>query len=351
VPGFWTLSSESVTCLPPPPAADDPGPATAAPGDDYQYAPGCWVYQDNRYLWRPGFWVQLQQGWVWNPAHYAWAPCGYVFVQGYWDYPLERRGLLFAPIIVERRPPQWVYRPSYVVAQEALLSSLFVRPSFSHYYFGDFFDKEHRREGWVPWVDYRFARHGIDPLFSYYRFEHRREPLWEKDLRQVYVRREAGEVVRPPRTLVQQQRLAKEPAATKHKESIAPTRVLKPLGEAARATHRLHTITAQERAAHLREIERTRAFSQERRKVEQHEIKKAALLTRPGERPRTVKIAPAHHEAAPHHVATVHKEIKAPPAPHLPRHVERPHPKQEPPRAVVVPKHTRHEKKTHHEKK
>ena len=32
------------------------------------------------------------------PAHYVWAPRGYVFVDGYWDYSLGRRGVLFAPV-------------------------------------------------------------------------------------------------------------------------------------------------------------------------------------------------------------------------------------------------------------
>ena len=32
------------------------------------------------------------------PAHYVWTPRGYVFVDGYYDYSVARRGVLFAPV-------------------------------------------------------------------------------------------------------------------------------------------------------------------------------------------------------------------------------------------------------------
>ena len=62
------------------------------------WLPGCWIWQQDRYVWRPGFWANVQSDWVWIPAHYVWAPRGYVFVDGYWDYSVARRGVLFAPV-------------------------------------------------------------------------------------------------------------------------------------------------------------------------------------------------------------------------------------------------------------
>src|SRR5437763_31716 len=73
--------------------------AQPAPDDNASYIPGSWVYRDTRWLWRPGYWTSFQLGRVWNPAHYLWTPGGYVFVDGYWDYPLEDRGLIFAPVV------------------------------------------------------------------------------------------------------------------------------------------------------------------------------------------------------------------------------------------------------------
>ena len=51
-------------------------------------------------------------------------------VHGYWDAPLGERGLLFAPVRFTSavlRQREFVYRPSYVVEPDFLISSLFVR--------------------------------------------------------------------------------------------------------------------------------------------------------------------------------------------------------------------------------
>jgi hypothetical protein len=98
VPGFWTSADQNqVEYLPPPPASIDSGPSTQAPDDNSFYVPGCWVFEETHYLWRPGFWMTYQPDWGWCPARYVWCPAGFVFIDGYWDHPLGRRGLLFAP--------------------------------------------------------------------------------------------------------------------------------------------------------------------------------------------------------------------------------------------------------------
>src|SRR5206468_12301606 len=139
--GFWAEAAQpEITYLPQPPApVPDAGPSTPAPGADYLYAPGCYVYREARYAWRPGFWYVHRPGWVYVPAHYSWTPYGYVFVDGYWDFPLRQRGVLFAPVyfspVVYARPA-FIYTPRYVVYDDALYGALFVRPG-GGYYFGD----------------------------------------------------------------------------------------------------------------------------------------------------------------------------------------------------------------------
>jgi len=94
VVGYWqTVQQTEVEYLPQPPQNIDAGPSTPAPSVDAVYAPGCWVYHETRYLWRPGFWITVQPGWVYTPAAYNWTPAGYIFSEGYWDYPLEQRGV------------------------------------------------------------------------------------------------------------------------------------------------------------------------------------------------------------------------------------------------------------------
>src|SRR5262249_11275619 len=98
-PGFWAVEKQAeVQYLPPPPDPPRAAASTPAPSDNSVYVPGTYVYRETRYLWRPGYWMDCRPGWVWIPAHYVWTPYGYVFIDGYWDFELERRGLIFAPV-------------------------------------------------------------------------------------------------------------------------------------------------------------------------------------------------------------------------------------------------------------
>src|SRR5205823_10326433 len=90
-----------ITYYPEPPAP----PQTAAPGPkpnaDSFYVPGHWIWNGDRYAWRPGYWARVQPGYVWVPAHYRWTPYGHVYIAGYWDLAVSRRGILYAPVVVD----------------------------------------------------------------------------------------------------------------------------------------------------------------------------------------------------------------------------------------------------------
>src|SRR5262245_52107742 len=146
VPGFWAAAereeaAQQITYLPSPPAP----PEVAAPGDpptaDSFYVPGNWVWADAGYRWRAGYWARGQPGYVWLSSHYRWTPSGYSYVAGYWDLALSRRGVLFAPIIVDplRVETRFVYTPAFVVRDTVVVDALFVRPATCHYYFGDYY--------------------------------------------------------------------------------------------------------------------------------------------------------------------------------------------------------------------
>ena len=210
--GFWaTAGQEQVEYLPAPPPTIDTGASTPAPDENSIYSPGCWVYQETRYLWRPGFWVPFRPNWVWIPGHYAWSPGGYLFVDGYWDHPLEERGLLFAPVRIDPTVvvADWSYTPSYVVQHDLLIGALFVGSKHGHYYFGDYFEDRYAKRGYVSWVDYRPSKQSFDPNFAYYSHRFNGDRSWETNLRDLYSARTRGEVARPPRTLVQQNTVIK----------------------------------------------------------------------------------------------------------------------------------------------
>jgi hypothetical protein len=180
-PGFWQSATQTdIDPLDqPPPESLDNGPNVPAPDDTSNYVPGSWVPGDSGYLWRPGYWLEGQDNWVWNNASYAWTPGGYVYSNGYWDYPLAGRGVLFAPVSFSRpifARPGFVFRPRFTVALDGLLDSLFVRPGFGHYYFGDYFAPRYFGMGFQPW--YLYGPRFYDPLFSHFRWMHRGD--WDR---------------------------------------------------------------------------------------------------------------------------------------------------------------------------
>jgi hypothetical protein len=218
--GFWQTAqqpTQNLEYLPQPPQPLEVAPQVPAPQPMSYYVPGCWVFRD-RYVWRPGFWIDHRPGWIWVPASYRWSPAGYVFVEGYWDLPLHERGVLFAPVafqpgVIVR--PQFVYTPTYVVAQPALVSSLFIRRGHGHYYFGDYFEQRYVSIGFNAWcgnvrgtsfaLSVGFGRaNTYDPNWAYYQLHHRSDPVWATNVGDIYAARFRGDAPRPPRTLVQQ---------------------------------------------------------------------------------------------------------------------------------------------------
>jgi hypothetical protein len=206
VSGYWAPEQKTEQqYLPPPPASVESGPTIPAPSQSHVYVPGSWYYNSDHYVWRPGVWVEYRPGWVWIPAHYRWTPAGYVFIEGYWDFPLRERGLLFAPVYISpvvAYRPGWYYSPTFVVYDNSLYGALFVRTGSTHYYFGDYFEARYTSIGYHSWFSVSFGRsYSYDPLFSYYRFTYRHDPYWEPAMREVYVARYAGDLPRPPVSL------------------------------------------------------------------------------------------------------------------------------------------------------
>ncbi len=121
--GFWlTNATEEVEYIPQaPPKTLEPvsaPPIETAPAVDYVWAPGCWVCAGDRYAWRPGYRMQPRAGWVWVPPTYIRTRHGYIYVEGYWDYAVEDRGVIFAPAYIHRTVytrPAFVYTPTIVI--------------------------------------------------------------------------------------------------------------------------------------------------------------------------------------------------------------------------------------------
>jgi WXXGXW repeat (2 copies) len=251
VPGYWSGNSKQAELLPQPPAPVDAAPATPPPSDDSIYVPGVWVYRDARYRWRPAYYLDYRPGWVWQPSQYLWTPNGYAFVDGYWDYPLDQRGLLFAPVAIAPSllaTPNWCYTPNYVVNNDFLPSALFVRPGWQHYYFGDYFGPAYARRGFAPWYGTRYGGQGYDPLYGYSR-RAVTDRNWDRDLRSLYAGRHSGDLVLPPRTWSQQQALVRKITVDKTVKvaNLKHVTPLTPLSQLDRKAARLQNVTGDDR--------------------------------------------------------------------------------------------------------
>ena len=204
-PGFWKATeSDEVEYLPQPPESLEVGPSSPSPAADRLWAPGCWFWIGARYAWRPGYWVSANPDWVWEPTHYVWTPRGYVYVDGYWDRTLERRGVLFAPMYVQHSVylrPGYIYTPSIVIQVGFLTAALFDSPNSHHYYFGDYYGAEYSRRGFHPWFEVDQRHRGYDPIFAHQRWQYgRTDSHWERNVREDYTYRQQHVDARPSRT-------------------------------------------------------------------------------------------------------------------------------------------------------
>jgi hypothetical protein len=203
--GYWadaTVTEVSYVATAPPRSIDS-GPNIEAPSADHSWVPGNWFWVDTRYAWRPGYWVPQRTNWTWVPSRYNWTRRGYVHVDGYWDYAVARRGVLFAPVYFNRhvyRQPNYYYTPSIVVALSVFSSHLFVRPSSGHYYFGDYYSPRYRDSGYYASFSWHSGRRGYDPIYAYDRWSHRDDRGWERRRSEDYNYFRDHENARPPRT-------------------------------------------------------------------------------------------------------------------------------------------------------
>jgi hypothetical protein len=205
VPGFWTHVNDNheIDYLPPPPEPDYAAPPPA-PSDDVVWVPPCWYWVDAQYVRRPGYWLRERPAWIWCGSHYVWTPRGYVFAPGHWDYRLEDRGVLFAPVRFYHPTvlvSNYVYTPSTVIEIGVARESFFTCPRYHHYYFGDYYDQTYFSFGIFPWFQIEYVHH-YDPIFEHDRCEHfRSDRHWVEHQRHDFEDRRDHRDLRPPRTL------------------------------------------------------------------------------------------------------------------------------------------------------
>ena len=294
-PGFWAAvnpgqDQNQIEYLPPPPPSLETGPNVPPPTPDATWIPGTWIWQATRYVWRPGFWAPFQNDWLWVPAHYNWTPNGYVFVNGYWDRPLQQRGTLFAPVYFQQpvyQQPGYSYTPTIALAATGLLTSLFVRPSYHQYYFGDYYGANSVQSGIYPWYSYHQSRYGYDPLFAHAAITNTRtDPGWINHVHEEYRYRNDHPEARPPQTYALQQTfLRRENINITNINEVRPnTRIQsqalgRPLTQMAsnpNAALRFEAIERQQRGEIARQSAQLQAFREQRARQESAGVRTGA---------------------------------------------------------------------------
>lgn len=307
VPGFWTrvghghqwssgfwidADATEIEYLPEPPEPVEAGPPPHAPSPNLIWTPGTWVWQQDRYAWRPGHWVEASPDWMWIPAHYVWSPRGYVFVDGYWDYPIVTRGILFAPVYVspQIRVTRFVYSPATVIDLDIFTEHLFVRPRYSHYYFGDYYAAGYIDKGFYPWHSVHARRVGYDPIYAHRRWRHRSEPDWERGIEISYNRRRDNERERPPRTFDLQVNLGGDRA----KAAVAGFVVAKSLQQAMENQNRRHQFRQVDRSEREVIVQKAREATKSREDRKAVEARETTAGAEPVKRTAPVreKLAP-----------------------------------------------------------
>ncbi len=266
--GFWVDSDATdIEYLPEPPDPVEAGPPPPSPSPNLIWTSGIWTWDQDRYAWRPGHWVEASPNWMWIPAHYVWSPRGYVFVDGYWDFPVEDRGVLFAPVYISpvvRMNRTYVYAPATVIDLDVFTDHLFVRPRYSHYYFGDYYAATYIDRGIYPWFSVQARRVAYDPIYAQRCWRHRDEPDWRRSVEVSYDRRRDDVRQRPPRTLDVQLHMGDRGEVAVKGFIVAKT--LQQVAQANRA--RFRTVSQSEREVNVQKARAASKTSEERKSIE-----------------------------------------------------------------------------------
>jgi len=80
------------------------------------------------------------------------------------------------------------------------MNHLFLRPSYGHYYFGDYYGTNYTTYGFYPWFAYGSSGYGYDPFYARQRWHHRRDNNWAQRIEDDFHYRRHHDDARPPRT-------------------------------------------------------------------------------------------------------------------------------------------------------
>jgi hypothetical protein len=283
IAGFWTPdNTEEIEYLPAPPATLEAGPQGAGSPDSI-WIPGCWVRHEGRYAWRPGFWEAARADWVWVPSQYACTPRGCIYVDGYWDYPLSRRGMAFLPIYCPASlygQAGFEYSPDVVLDLDGLTLNLFISPEHRHYYFGDYYGDA----GFHPWYESRDHRDWYDPIFVHAQWKHHDDAKWFQGRQADYEHRRDDKSLRPARTYAAMQTQVAH-MSEKDRKQVVFARPMKEVVSDKATPYKFDKLDAKTRESTVAQAKQVHAYKDTRAQWES-----PAAAPKPGPAPKEVTV-------------------------------------------------------------
>ncbi len=272
IAGYWAPgTAKEIVYLPVPPEIQDVEAVTAQPSPDMIWVPPCMYWSNGQYIRRAGYWLTAQPDWIWVPSHYVVTPRGYIFAEGHWDYSLERRGVLFAPVYFPASVylrAGFTFSPGIVVDTGLLRVSLFTYPSYCHYYFGDYYDSVYLSIGIFPWFEGHRHHIWYDPIYEHDRWHHRSDARWEEHERDEYHRRCDDKDLRPARTFREQEsRMARLPESHRQDSQLV-RRIGEPAVTGQKTSQKFEKIDIDTRQKISRQADAVHKFSDDRNRWE-----------------------------------------------------------------------------------
>jgi hypothetical protein len=215
-----------------------------------------------------------------------------VFVDGYWDYSVARRGVLFAPVyfdasVYARR--DYYYSPSTVISLAVFSDHLFVRPRYNHYYFGDYYDASYNNAGFYSRLAFQSSRYGYDPIYAHQRWEHRQDRDWEVRVETDFRNRRDHVEARPPRTLSAQ--ITLNTSGLKSRESgLVVAASLDQLAKSKESPIRFQLVDSAEKQNLVQRGKEVRKFREERQVLETQAVDASAHDQLKASEPARVKL-------------------------------------------------------------
>ena len=156
---------------------------------------------------------------------------------------------LFAPVyfnssIYSQRG--FSYSPATVINPAVFASHLFLRPSYGHYYFGDYYGSNYASSGFSPWFSFYSSRSGYDPFYAHQRWHHRNDREWDRRVEADFAHRRDHEEARPPRTWTAQRDRSTR-SATNGDKSFVVAASLDELAKSKEAPIRFQPVAKDER--------------------------------------------------------------------------------------------------------